>query len=269
MRGLPSQFSRTAMLYDVDMELLNNRSVAVFGLGGVGGHCAEALCRSGIGKMGIIDGDVVDITNINRQIIATHKTVGMDKVSAMRERLTDINPEVIIEAHKLFYLPRTADEIDISGYDYIVDAVDTVTAKLELVCRAAALGIPTISSMGAANKLDPSALRVADIYSTSVCPMARVMRNELRKRGIGSLKVVYSDEKWCQGDGSLDTFSNFEKCQENRPPDTPDTDSHARPVPASNAIVPAVAGLVLASEVIKDLLNQFQKTEKVSREPSP
>ena len=222
------QFSRTALLFGRDsIDKLRNRRVAVFGIGGVGGHCAEALCRTGVGAIDIFDGDTVDITNINRQLIATHKTVGRDKVGVMRERLLEINPELKIEARKLFYLPETADEVDLSVYDYVVDAVDTMAAKLELVRRASGLGVPVISSMGAANKLDPTAFKVADVYETSVCPMARIIRGELRKRGIESLKVVYSKE----------------------PP-------LRRAPPASNAFVPPVVGLILASEVVKDLINK-------------
>jgi len=218
------QFQRTTLLIGHEnVEKLKNRRVAVFGIGGVGGHAVESLCRCGIGKIDIFDGDIVDITNINRQLIATHKTTGRIKVDVMRERLLEINPDIIIEAHKLFYLPETADEVDLSVYDYIIDAVDTVTAKLELVCHAKALDVPVICSMGAANKLDPAAFMVADIYDTSVCPIARVMRNELRKRGVESLKVVYSRE----------------------------LPKKTKP-PASISFVPPVAGLILASEVIKD-----------------
>jgi len=224
---MTDQFQKTALLIGREnVDKLKNRRVAVFGIGGVGGHAAEALCRCGIGKIDIFDGDAVDITNINRQLIATHQTVGRIKVDVMRERLLEINPDIIIEAHKIFYLPETADDIDLTVYDYIIDAVDTVTAKLELVCRAEVLGIPVICSMGAANKLDPAAFEVADIYDTSVCPIARVMRNELRKRGIKALKVVYSRE----------------------------TPKKTRP-PASISFVPPVAGLILASEVIKDFIS--------------
>jgi len=221
------QFQRTALLIGRDrIDRLRNRRVAVFGVGGVGGHTAEALCRCGVGTLDIFDGDVVDITNINRQLIATHKSVGRDKVDVMRERLLEINPDVIAGAYKLFYLPDTAADVDLSVYDYIVDAVDTMTAKIELVCRAAKLNVPVVSSMGAANKLDPTAFEVADIFSTSVCPMARIMRSELRKRGITSLKVVYSKES---------------PKKQGKPP-------------ASISFVPPVAGLILAAEVIKDLL---------------
>jgi tRNA A37 threonylcarbamoyladenosine dehydratase len=227
------------MLYGAgNIESLKSRRVAVFGIGGVGGHCAEALCRTGVGAIDLFDGDTVDITNINRQIIATLKTVGRDKVEAMRERLLEINPHAAIEARKMFYLPETADGVDLSVYDYVIDAVDTMAAKIELVCRATTLGVPVISSMGAANKLDPTALAVADIYETSVCPMARIMRSELRKRGVASLKVVYSKEPPVK-------------------PSAPPVPSRARrQTPASNAFVPPAAGLIIAAEVVKDLVNQ-------------
>jgi len=234
------------------MEKLKSRRVAVFGIGGVGGHCAEALCRSGIGSIDIFDGDVVDITNINRQLIATHKTIGRDKVCAMSDRLLEINPDANISARKLFYLPETAGEVDLSVYDYIIDAVDTITAKLELICRATALGIPIISSMGAANKLDPTAFEVADIYATSVCPIARVLRNELRKRGVSALKVVYSKEPPIKpgSNQSINHQSMSIPNSEFRIPDSP----VPRQTPASNAFVPPVAGLIIAAEVIKDIV---------------
>ena len=246
---MPDQFSRTALLFGWEnMEKLKNYRVAVFGVGGVGGHCAEALCRSGIGAIDLFDGDVVDVTNINRQIIATHRTVGRDKVAVMRERLLEINPQARIGARKLFYLPEMAGEVDLSAYDYIVDAVDTMAAKLELACRASALGVPIVSSMGAANKLDPSAFEVADIYDTSVCPMARIMRGELRKRGVAALKVVYSKEP------------PVKARQEPTPGPAANTDSpRPRQVPASNAFVPPVAGLIMAAEVVKGLMAQSQQ----------
>jgi len=238
---MPDQFSRTALLFGQEnINKLKNRRVAVFGIGGVGGHCAEALCRSGLGNIDVFDGDTVDITNINRQIIATHSTVGRDKVVVMRERLTDINPGVVITARKLFYLPETASDVDLSVYDYIVDAIDTITAKLELVCRASVLDVPVISSMGAANKLDPAMFEVADIYDTSVCPVARIMRGELRKRGIESLKVVYSKEA--------------PQKQEYDPSHLQFPDP-SRPILASTSFTPPAAGLLLASEVVKDLLS--------------
>lgn len=248
---MPGQFERTAALYGREsVEKLKIRRVAVFGIGGVGGHCAEALCRTGVGAIDMYDGDIIDITNINRQIIATHKTVGLGKAEVMRERLLEISPDALIGAYKLFYLPETADAVDLSVYDYIVDAVDTISAKLELIRRASGLGIPVISSMGAASKLDPTAFEIADIYSTSVCPMARAMRSELRKMGIASLKVVYSKERPvepAQGDGSPVLYSQHKGT-------VPNARARARPVLGSNAIVPPVAGLIMAGEVIKDLL---------------
>ena len=223
---MADQFQRTALLLGQEnVEKLKNRRVAVFGTGGVGGHCAEALGRCGIGKIDVFDGDTVNITNINRQIIATHKTVGRYKTDVMRERLLEINPGLIINAYNIFYLPDNSDDIDLSVYDYVIDAIDTVTAKLELVCRTKALNVPVICSMGAANKLDPTAFEISDIYDTSVCPLARVMRNELRKRGVDALKVVYSKE----------------------------VPAKIRP-PASVSFVPPVAGLIIAAEVIKDLI---------------
>jgi len=221
------QFHRTALLIGQDnINKLRDRRVAVFGVGGVGGHAAEALCRSGIGSIDVIDGDIVDITNINRQLIATYKTIGQSKVDVIKERLIEINPGVKVKTYKMFYLPQSAGEIDLSVYDYVIDAVDTITAKLEIVSRCKALNVCVISSMGAANKLDPAAFEVADIYDTSVCPMARIMRKELRDRNIDSLKVVYSKEKPVINE---------------KPP-------------ASISFVPPVAGLILAGEVIKDII---------------
>jgi len=237
------------------IDKLRNRRVAVFGIGGVGGHCAEALCRTGVGAIDIFDGDTVDITNINRQLIATHKTVGRDKVGVMRERLLEINPELKIEARKLFYLPETADEVDLSVYDYVVDAVDTMAAKLELVRRASGLGVPVISSMGAANKLDPTAFKVADVYETSVCPMARIIRGELRKRGIESLKVVYSKEQPLKSLSAL-PGSTLDDNSEFSIPNSEFAALTRRTPTASNAFVPPVVGLILASEVVKDLINK-------------
>ena len=235
------QFQRTAFLIGPDnINRLKNRRVAVFGIGGVGGHAAEALCRSGVGAIDVFDGDIVDITNINRQIIATHKTIGFDKIDVMKERLLDINPDVKVGAYKLFYLPETADSVDLSVYDYIADAIDTMTAKIELVCRSKAVNVPVISSMGAANKLDPAAFKVADIYDTSVCPMARIMRRELRKRGVAALKVVYSREE------PVRVISETAL--------SPDQSVLRRSVPASISFVPPVAGLIIAGEIIKDLI---------------
>ena len=268
---MQDQFSRTAMLFGRDgIESLKKRRVAVFGIGGVGGHCCEALCRSGIGAIDLFDGDVVDITNINRQIVATHKTIGRGKADVMRERLLDINPDIDVAAHKMFYLPENAETVDLSVYDYIVDAVDTVTAKLELVSRAASIRVPIISSMGAANKMDPTAFEVADIYDTSVCPLAKVMRAELRKRGVGALKVVYSKEPpvkpqyatehadaGAQESGTAELpEGSAEQMHDGTLPGSQSSAYTQRvsQVPASNAFVPPVAGLIIASEVIKDLL---------------
>ena len=221
------QFSRTQMLLGQDaIELLNKKRVAVFGIGGVGGYVCEALVRSGIGSFDLIDSDKVSITNLNRQIIATHKTIGMYKVDVMKERMLDINPDVNVEVHRCFFLPENADDFSFQEYDYVVDAVDTVTAKIELILRAKNDGIPIISAMGAGNKLDPSRFKVADIYETTVCPLARVMRRELKKRDIESLKVVYSDE------APIKTDADF---------------------PGSTAFTPAAMGLVIAGEIVKDL----------------
>lgn len=229
---MSEEFSRTELLLGNEgMKRLRGAKVAVFGIGGVGGHAAEALARSGVGALSLIDKDTVDVTNLNRQIIALHSTIGRDKVDVMRERILDINPDCQVQAYKCFYLPETKDTFDFSKYDYIVDAVDTVTAKIQLVMEAQRCGTPIISSMGAGNKLDPAAFQVADLYETSVCPLAKVMRRELRKRGVKQLKVVYSKEEAIHP-----SFAEGEQT-----------------VPGSNAFVPSVAGLILASEVIRDL----------------
>ena len=223
---MDNRFSRTeALLGEKAMERLKKARVAVFGIGGVGGHVVEALVRSGVGAVDIVDSDKVCLSNLNRQIIATESSIGKYKVDVMKERILDINPEAVVNVHKCFYLPETKDEFDFSQYSYVVDAVDTVTAKIQLVMEAAEAGVPIISSMGAGNKLDPTAFQVADIYKTSVCPLAKVMRRELKKRGIKKLKVVYSREQ--------PVVKNA--------------------VPASVAFVPSVAGLIIAGEVIKDL----------------
>ena len=206
---------------------LGQARVALFGVGGVGGHCAEALIRSGIGALDLYDKDVVSVTNINRQLIATTQTIGMPKVLAMRERLLCINPQARIGAYQIFYLPETADQISLAQYTYIVDAVDTVTAKVELALRAQAAGIPIISAMGAGNKLNPALFRVADLSQTSVCPLARVMCRELKKRGVCSMKVVYSPEAPIRPAGAS--------------------------APGSTAFCPSVAGLIMAGEVVRDL----------------
>ena len=230
-------FSRTALLLGAEaMEKLRSSRVIVFGLGGVGGHACEALVRSGIGAIDLVDDDQVAVSNLNRQLFATRSTLGMDKVEAAKARLLDINPELRVTTHKCFFLPETADRFDFTQYDYIVDAIDTVTAKLCLAEAAYRAGTPIISSMGAGNKLDPTAFEAADINKTSVCPLARIMRKELRKRGVKKLKVVYSRE---------DALTPLEAAE-------PDREGR-RSVPGSTAFVPSVAGLILAGEVVKDL----------------
>jgi tRNA A37 threonylcarbamoyladenosine dehydratase len=245
------QFSRTRLLLGQEgMEALQNKKVAIFGIGGVGGYVCEALVRSGIGAFDLIDDDKVCLTNLNRQIIATRKTVGRYKVDVMKERMLDINPKADIEVHKCFFLPANADEFPFDEYDYIVDAVDTVTAKLELIMRAQAKNIPIISAMGAGNKLDAGRLKIADIYDTRICPLARVMRRELKKRDVKHLKVVYSDEPPVRPieDMSISCRTNC-IC----PPGTEHKCTERRDIPGSTAFVPAVAGLLIAGEIVKDL----------------
>ena len=233
---ISEQFSRTeGLLGRAAMERLENARVAVFGIGGVGGYVCEALARSGVGALDLVDSDRVAASNLNRQIIATHDTLGQLKVEAMRERIRQINPEAAIEVYPCFFLPENKEEFPFGEYDYIVDAVDTVAAKIALVLEAEEKGVPIISSMGAGNKLDASAFRVADIYSTKVCPLARVMRRELKKRDIRKLKVVYSEEMPLTPVGDMDG-------EEGR-----------RSTPGSVAFVPSVAGLIMAGEVVKDL----------------
>lgn len=237
------------------MERLAQARIAVFGIGGVGGYVVEALVRSGIGTLDLIDDDKVCLTNINRQIIATRKTVGQYKVDAAKERILDIHPDAQVNVYKTFYMPDTADQFDFTAYDYIVDAIDTVTGKIALAVQAQAAGTPMISSMGAGNKMDAAAFMVADIYETSVCPLAKVMRRELKKRGISKLKVVYSKEKPMKP--SLDTEEEAESsCREHCicPPGTVRKCTQRRAIPGSNAFVPAAAGLIIAGEVVKDLL---------------
>lgn len=234
------QFSRTELLLGRNgVERLARAHVAVFGLGGVGGYAVEALARSGVGALDLIDSDRVSLTNLNRQILATHRTLGQFKASAARERVLDIAPETVVNARTVFYGPETAGEFDFSQYDYVVDAIDTVTGKLALIQQAQAAGTRIISCMGAGNKLDPTAFRVADIYETSVCPLARVMRKELKKRGVRHLKVVYSQEVPMALEGAL-----YQESLEGEV---------RRQVPGSSAFVPSVAGLILAGEVIKDI----------------
>lgn len=219
-------YDRTSLVLGEDaVARLGKARVAVFGVGGVGGYIVEALARSGVGKLDLFDKDIVDITNLNRQIIALRSNIGRDKVDVAKERVLDINPECVVETHKVFYLPDTAADIDLSVYDYVADAIDTVTGKIALIENSKKAGVPIISSMGAGNKTDPSRFRVADIYKTSVCPLAKVMRKELRSRGIEELKVVYSDEE------------------------------PKKSVPTGSVpFVPPVAGLVMAGEIVKDLL---------------
>ena len=232
------------------MKKLSESRVAVFGVGGVGGYACEALVRSGVGHFDLIDDDKVCLTNLNRQIIATRKTVGKYKTDVMKERMLEINPEVDVTIHKCFFLPENADEFPFSEYDYVIDAVDTVTAKLELVMKCRKLNVPIISSMGAGNKLDASAFRVADIYKTKMCPLAKVMRRELKKRGVKKLKVVYSEEKPTRPIEDMSV-----SCRTNCicPPGAAHKCTERRDIPGSVAFVPSVAGLIIAGEVVKDL----------------
>ncbi len=245
------QFSRTELLLGKEnMERLKNARVAVFGIGGVGGYTVEALVRSGVGALDLIDDDKVCLTNLNRQIYATRSTIGKYKVEVAKERCLDINPDVEIQIHQTFYMPDTSDQFDFTQYDYIVDAIDTVTGKIELVVQAQKCGTPIISSMGAGNKLDASAFEVADIYHTTVCPLAKVMRKELKKRGIPKLKVVYSKEKPLK---PLSDLENSCKSDCVCPPGTERICSQRRQVPGSTAFVPSVVGLMIAGEIVKDL----------------
>ncbi len=235
---MKEQFARTGLLLgEAGMERLQNARVAVFGVGGVGGYVVEALARSGVGALDLIDNDTVALSNLNRQIIATLRTVGQYKVDVAAQRIRDINPDCVVRAWRTFYTPETAGQFDFSLYDYVVDAIDTVTGKIALVLQAQAAGVPVISSMGAGNKLDPTRFEVTDIYKTSVCPLAKVMRRELKRRGVKSLKVVYSQEP-------------------PRPPQAASGESAGpgrRSVPGSNAFVPPAVGLILAGEVIREL----------------
>lgn len=246
-----NQFSRTQLLFGAEaMEKLRQARVAVFGIGGVGGYTVEALARSGVGTLDLIDDDRVCLTNINRQIFATRKTVGQYKVDVAEQRVLEIDPDIAVNTYKMFYTPQTADRFDFTQYDYIVDAIDTVTGKLELVEQADKAGTPIISCMGAGNKLDPTAFEVADIFETSMCPLARIMRQELKKRRIKKLKVVYSKEQPLKPIDDM-TISCRAHCI--CPPGTARKCTQRRQVPGSNAFVPSVAGLILAGEVIKDL----------------
>ena len=246
-----TQFSRTELLLGKDsMEKLKNSRVAVFGIGGVGGYVCEALVRSGVGAFDLIDDDKVCLTNLNRQIIATRKTVGKYKTEVMRDRILEINPQADVRLHQCFFLPENSDEFPFEEYDYVVDAVDTVTAKIELVMKAQAMNVPIISSMGAGNKLDGSMFRVADIYKTKVCPLAKVMRRELKKRGVKKLKVVYSEEMPTRPIEDM-AISCRQDCI--CPPGTARKCTVRRDIPGSTAFVPSVVGLIVAGEVIKDL----------------
>ena len=233
---MEDQFSRTRLLLGEEgIKKLKDSHVAVFGIGGVGGYVCEALARSGVGCFDLTDNDVVSITNLNRQIIALHSTLGKYKVDVMRDRILDINPDAVVNIHKCFFLPENAGQFPFEQYDYVVDAVDTVTAKIEIIMRAKQARVPVISSMGAGNKLDASAFRAADIFETSVCPLAKVMRRELKKRGIDSLKAVYSGEPPKRPEGAED-------------------DAGRKKTPGSTAFAPSAAGLVIAGEVVQDLI---------------
>ena len=249
-----TQFSRTELLFGKEaMDKLAGSKVAVFGIGGVGGYVCEALVRSGVGAFDLIDDDKVCLTNLNRQIIATRSTVGKYKTDVMRDRMLDINPNVEVEVHKCFFLPENADDFPWDSYDYVVDAVDTVTAKIALVMKCKEKNIPIISSMGAGNKLDGSQFKVADIYKTKVCPLAKVMRRELKKRGVKKLKVVYSEEIPTRPieDMALSCRNNC-IC----PPGAEHKCTERRDIPGSVAFVPSVAGLIIAGEVAKDLIRR-------------
>ena len=237
---MENQFSRTERLLGKEnMEKLAAARVCIFGIGGVGGYVAEALARSGVGHLELVDNDVICLSNLNRQIIATHETLGQYKVDVMKERILSINPTAEVTVYKCFYLPETRAQFDFTNYDYVVDAIDTVAGKIALVLQAEESGTPVISSMGAGNKLDPTAFHVADIYQTSVCPLAKVMRRELKKRGVKKLKVVYSKEQPV-------AVQNGEESLQSSP---------RRIIPGSIAFVPSVVGLIIAGEVVKDLVN--------------
>ena len=248
---MQNQFSRSELLIGKEgIEKLHKSRVAIFGIGGVGGYTVDALVRSGVEQIDLIDDDKVCLTNLNRQLIATRKTVGKDKVDIMRERILEINPNVKVETHKCFFLPENADDFPFEEYDYIVDAVDTVTAKISLVMKCQEMNIPIISCMGAGNKMDASAFKVADIYKTQMCPLAKVMRRELKKRHVKKLKVVYSEEKPTRPieDMAISCRTNC-IC----PPGAKHKCTERRDIPGSTAFVPSVVGLIIAGEVVKDL----------------
>lgn len=236
---MTEELSRTQLLIGEEcIKKLSESKIAVFGVGGVGGYVVEALARCGVGTLILTDNDTVSVSNINRQIIALHSTVGRLKTEVMKERLLDINPDINVELHNCFYLPDSHDDYDFAGYDYVIDCIDTVAAKLDIVCQSVSAGTKIISSMGTGNKLDPSRFEIADIYKTSVCPLARVMRYELKKRGIKKLKVLYSKEEPIKVSA------------------VPDEESTRRSIPGSIAFAPATAGLIIASEVVKDILTK-------------
>lgn len=262
-----NRFSRTEILLGKEaMDILAASRVAVFGIGGVGGYVVEALVRSGVGSIDLIDDDQVCLSNLNRQLIATEKTIGRYKTEVMKERIAEINPEAVVYEHRCFFLPENKDQFDFTKYSYVVDAVDTVTAKITLVTEAQKAGVPVISSMGAGNKLNPAQLEVADLYETSVCPLAKVMRRELKKRGVERLKVVYSKEKPLRPLGPMeeaDKTENQNMADKTADQNAADRAEHSSParraVPGSTAFVPPAAGLIIAGEVIKDLTAEAVK----------
>ncbi|MCR5354402.1 MAG: tRNA threonylcarbamoyladenosine dehydratase [Lachnospiraceae bacterium] len=242
------EFTRTALLLGQEaVEKLQGSRVAIFGVGGVGGYVCEALVRSGVGAFDLIDKDVVDVTNLNRQIIATQSTVGRPKVEVMRERMLDINPEVLVNVRECFFLPENATDFDFANYDFVVDCVDTVTAKIQIIMQAKEAGVPVISSMGAGNKMDASRFKVADIYKTNVDPLARVMRRELKKRGVKKLTVVYSDEEPMTPVGDAHS-----------PESAVEPEGRVKQTPGSVAFVPGAAGLIIAGEVVRQLISSEQ-----------
>lgn len=263
---MQNQFSRTQMLLGKPaIDTLNGSRVAVFGIGGVGGYVVEVLARSGVGELDLFDDDRVCITNLNRQIIALLSTIGRYKVDVAADRIHDINPQCVVHKYQMFYMPQNADEIDLSQYDYVVDCIDTVTAKLELIKRCYSLHIPIISSMGAANKLDTTAFRVADINKTKMDPLAKVIRKKLRQLSIPKLKVVYSEEEPLHPIEDASTANNDDAVYSGN-----DVNEHAqkRNIPASNAFVPATAGLIIGGEVVKDLIKKA-KTMRITPEEAP
>ncbi len=240
---MADQYSRTRLLLGAKgLDKLRNARVAIFGLGGVGGYVAEALARSGIGQMDLIDDDTINLTNLNRQVLALHSTISMPKVEAAKQRILDIDPTIQVRTYETFYLPETADQFDFSQYNYVIDAIDTVTGKLELIAQAKNAGVPVISCMGTGNKLDPTGFRVSDISKTRGCALARIMRKECAKRGIKGVKVVWSEELPLEP-----------QVDPNEPPEPQREGSSRRSLPGSTAFVPGVAGLIMAGEVIRDL----------------